>query len=279
MQMVDFTSDINIGALIKQAGEEGKEFKLLLSFVRALTHIFQYMHWRSSGTNYYGDHLLYDRIYSETVNEIDQIAEKAIGLADNSNAIHPIEDAKYTATIISKLVSGEFNPESFSEMGIAAEKELLKLIERMMSNNKSDGVQNMLQGIADKHEGHLYLLQQRNRTASKVVNVLTKFAFDMDRAGRFSEADKIDAMIQSLCERTGLKTSSIDLISMSNELDELGLYDEANQIDEMIKEAKCPQCGNHEFGLDDSGDICEDCGYPMVKLPREPGVKKDINTW
>ena len=271
---IDLTSAINVESLVKQADGEGKEFKLLLSFARALAHIFQHAHWASANTNFYGDHLLFERIYNSANGDIDVIAEKAVGITNDSSTINPIEDIKYTAIIVNKLVSGEFNPESFSEIGIAAEKEFLKLIEKMMAGNKSDGVQNMLQGIADKHEGHLYLLQQRNRTASLLVSTLTKFAFNMDRASRYSEADKIDAMIKDLCERTGLKISGDDLVATSNKLDELGLYEEADQIDGMVKEAKCPQCGNHEFGLGDTNDMCEDCGYPMVRLPREPGVKK-----
>lgn len=272
---IDLTSSVSCDGLIKQAEAEGKEFKLLLSFARALAHIYQHAHWHCANSNFYGEHLLYERLYNSANEDIDQVAERAIGITDDSNAIHPIEDIKYTATIVNKFVSGEFNPENFAEIGITAEKEFLKLIKKMMAGNKSDGVQNLLQGIADRHEGHLYLLQQRNRTAAKVINTLTKIAYDLDRTSRYNEADKIDAMIQSLCERTGLKISGDDLVSTSNALDELGLYNEADQIDEIIKEAKCPQCGNHEFGLSDSAnEICDDCGYPMVKLPREPGVKK-----
>lgn len=115
-----------------------------------------------------------------------------------------------------------------------------------------------------------------------LANALVKFAQDLDKNGKYSEADKIDEMIKSLCDRTGLKIAD-DMIAMADEFDNQGMYEEANQIDDIVKTAKCPQCGNPDFALTMRSDICEDCGYPMVKITREPGVKKmldvDKHTW
>lgn len=191
---IDLTSSVQI-SFEKIAAGDLKSFKLLLSFLRALAHIYQYMHWRSAGTNYYGDHLLYERLYGSVESEIDPVAEKILGITDDSKSIHPIEDSKYTHAIVEKFVKGEFNPESFAEIAIVAEKELIKLIEKMMSSDQSDGVENMLQGIADKHEGHLYLLQQRNRTASAKIVALVKMANKLDAAGEFQLANSIDELI------------------------------------------------------------------------------------
>jgi DNA-binding ferritin-like protein len=182
----------------KIAEGDVKEFKLLLSFLRALSHIYQYMHWRSAGTNYYGDHLLYERLYNSATEGIDAVAEKVIGITNDSASIHPIEDIKFTSAIVTKFVKGEFNPESFSEIGIAAEKELIKLIKKMMSGGQSDGVENMLQGIADKHEGHLYLLQQRSKTAMAKISTLMKMANKFDATGEFELANQIDEIINIL---------------------------------------------------------------------------------
>ena len=184
--------------LAKIAAGDVKEFKLLLSFLRALAHIYQYMHWRSAGTNYYGDHLLYERLYNSVEGEIDPVAEKVLGITNDSKSIHPIEDMKYTSAIVTRFIKGEFNPESFAEIGLAAEKELIKLIEKMMSGDQSDGVENMLQGIADKHEGHLYLLQQRNKTAAAKIGALIKMANKFDAEGNFELANQIDEIINAL---------------------------------------------------------------------------------
>jgi DNA-binding ferritin-like protein len=146
------------------------ELKILLSYLRALSEIYQHAHWESSGTNYFGDHLLYERLYNETSGEIDGVAEKTIGISGDSKIINPIEDSKITSQIVTKFTKGEFNPESFPEIAIAAEKELIKIIANLMAAKPSDGVQNMLQGISDKHEGHLYLLQQRNKGAAVIIS-------------------------------------------------------------------------------------------------------------
>jgi DNA-binding ferritin-like protein len=182
---------------------EGKMngLKFLLSFMRALSQIYQYAHWKSAGSNYYGDHLLYERLYNNTYSAIDTVAEKAIGVV-NDAVINPIDDCKTTAAIVNKFCSGEFNPENFSEICIAAEKQLITLIEKLMATDLSDGVENMLQGIADVHEGHLYLLQQRNKKAMVFTQELNKLACHFDSIGEFGIANEIDNILLSIATRS-----------------------------------------------------------------------------
>jgi hypothetical protein len=53
-------------------------------------------------------------------------------------------------------------------MLLAAEKEYLGYIDQMIDGLKNEGAlstaaENFLQGIADKHSSHVYLLQQRSK--------------------------------------------------------------------------------------------------------------------
>lgn len=215
------------------------ELKILLSYLRAISQIYEHSHWQSAGINYYADHLLYQRLYEETVKEIDQVAEKAIGISNDSKVINPIEDSKITTQIVSKFTGGEFNPESFPEIAIAAEKELLKLIDSLMSKKPSDGEQNMLQGIADGHQSHLYLLQQRDKKASLVMTNLSKIANKLDIIGEIDMADEIDGILTSMSsdvkkrEWLGLKDmKSIIMFEMSDILARIRRIEESKFPDE-----------------------------------------------
>ena len=171
--------------------------KNLLSYAQALLQLFRHFHWRSSGPNYYGDHLLYDRIYNDIADEVDKIAEKTIGIENDSDAIGPESDTKMTAELVSKFTSDGDKPSEFPEQGIVAQKGFLKLISELMTGNPSDGVQNLLQGIADKHEEHLYLLQQRVRKNASVFARLSKIAGELDKKGHYALADQCDQIIKT----------------------------------------------------------------------------------
>jgi ribosomal protein L37E len=103
-------------------------------------------------------------------------------------------------------------------------------------------------------------------------DALIKIAYDLDRKGKYTEADKIDALIKSLQQRVGISVID-DIISLSHDLIGAGEEIQAKQlIDSIIKNAACPQCGNHEFA-NKNDIVCEDCGYPYVKEERDPSVK------
>ena len=48
----------------------------VLVSLRALALLHQTHHWLSDGPEYYADHLLFERLYNETVEEIDAIGER-----------------------------------------------------------------------------------------------------------------------------------------------------------------------------------------------------------
>lgn len=171
--------------------------KELLSYLRALSQMYQHFHWRSSGKNYYGDHLLYERLYGSVNGEIDSVAEKTIGVENDSDAIGPTSDAELTLKLLSEFTSDGDKPEDFAAQAIAAEHGLLKLVSGAMSD-ASDGVQNLLQSIADTHEGHLYLLQQRTREASFINNQLVRIANKLDQKGYYDLANEIDQIIEEV---------------------------------------------------------------------------------
>jgi len=144
------------------------ELSVLLSWCKALSITHQTSHWIASGDPYYGDHLLFERLYGQANGEIDKLAEKAIGLS-SAALVDLIKIEKNTYRILT-LINAERPgiPDSndlvqksfeFEESFLDAIK--LALSSLQMNGNTTPGIQNLLEQMYDDHEGSVYLLKQR----------------------------------------------------------------------------------------------------------------------
>lgn len=140
---------------------------VMLVHLRFLAFVHQTHHWTAKGDPFYGDHLLFGRLYDGVDGEIDQIAEKAVGLGSIDNV-----NLKLQAAQLLQLVSSYDSattipvPSELAKRSLQAECCFLKCLERIIEALRETGVltrglDNMLAGIADKHEEHIYLLKQR----------------------------------------------------------------------------------------------------------------------
>ena len=154
----------------------------ILTLLRALAMIHQTHHWLTYGPSFYADHLLFERLYNALVGEIDQVAERAVGTGASKAALHPGAQSKQVARIVEALCGdgltfgeGE-NPDSYIATSLKAERWFLDCVKTLATSLEgvgmlSRGTDNMLQGVEDKHEEHVYLLLQRGqgmKTASTV---------------------------------------------------------------------------------------------------------------
>lgn len=134
----------------------------LLSYVRAVAQAEHSFHWRTRGPAFYGDHLMFERVYSGTAADVDPIAEKLLGLTNSQDSLCPDVLAAKTAQILADAKLST-DPKAFAADALRLEKALVALITatiQVCSDQMTDGLENLLQGMADKHEGHVYLLQQ-----------------------------------------------------------------------------------------------------------------------
>jgi DNA-binding ferritin-like protein len=156
----------------RMAAQEGHGLPSLLALLRALTVIHQSHHWLTYGPTYYSDHLLFERLYNETVGEVDQVAEKAVGIGCPKTLIHPGVQASAVSVLVSKFCGGGVytgegeNPQSYVGSSLQAEQYFLASAKRVADTMKglgelSRGTDNLIAGIEDLHEGHVYLLSQR----------------------------------------------------------------------------------------------------------------------
>jgi DNA-binding ferritin-like protein len=141
---------------------------VLLAFLRAESMVHQAHHWQTRGESYYGDHLLFERLYTAVVEDIDKVAERMVGSGHHILA-QPVFHAKHTSAVV-QCFYGDAPPNPTSDEYVlislrAALRTLvvLKIVYASLEHAGllSHGTDNLLQGVADKHEEQVYLLKQR----------------------------------------------------------------------------------------------------------------------
>jgi DNA-binding ferritin-like protein len=123
--------------------------------------LFHAYHWRSKGKDYYGDHLLYQRLYLARAEEIDRIGEVLVPIG-GENAVAPVVTITGMQDLAARV---EATPGTDAQRGLALVNETLRRINDanalLGKENLSLAVNNVLAGMADKHLEALYLLKQR----------------------------------------------------------------------------------------------------------------------
>jgi len=148
-------------------GTLASELGVLVAVLRAAALVHQSHHWQTYGTAQYGDHLLFERLYNESVGFIDQIAERAVGTGGDA-AVCPKLQADMIPVLVRHWCRSPAPPTPLEMVGQSLEVErcVVDCLETARSRLEdrgalSSGTDNLLQGVADKHEEFVYLLQQR----------------------------------------------------------------------------------------------------------------------
>lgn len=155
------------------AGSDAAELGVLLAMAEAVAAIHRAHHWKSKGSTFYGDHLLFQRLYEQMGEEIDSLAERCVGTG-GEDVVDVCLQAKMKQAMCDWIYRLYSNPSSgFSsliELSLAAEECFAAAIELTMAHMRSNGIltrgtENMLSTLADNHESMQYLLQ-RSRTST-----------------------------------------------------------------------------------------------------------------
>jgi DNA-binding ferritin-like protein len=119
------------------------------------------LHWRAKGAGYYGDHLLYQRLYEARQPEIDRVAE-VIAAIGGAHLLNPTKAMQAATPFIESIEALDVS--DAQKALIAAQTVMAALRE---ADNAAKGspyamaVNNALAGISDSHLESVYLLQQR----------------------------------------------------------------------------------------------------------------------
>lgn len=144
-------------------GNQPHPLSELLACLRAMHWNYWTSHWQSRGDAYYGDHLLFQRLYEGMVGEIDQLAEKIVG-SYGEELVNPSDQADLNLQF--QEMFGEV--EDLFERGIAIEEDLQGRLSEIYDLLKENGTMTLglddyIMSLASEHETNIYLLQQRRK--------------------------------------------------------------------------------------------------------------------
>ena len=144
----------------------------IIAILRTLNMGYHYAHVNVKGENYYGDHLLLQRLYTEgaSIGELDSVMERLKGLYPTRlvQMGETLDRMDQENEIISAIDAPGENVAKFQALvklemrlqGVIA-KLVQALEDRSILGNGTDGTINLLQDIADNHQGNVYLINQR----------------------------------------------------------------------------------------------------------------------
>jgi DNA-binding ferritin-like protein len=134
---------------------------LYIASLKAMALVHQHSHWTTRGIAFYGDHLLFERLYNSALKDLDLAAEKFIGLFGDEVLDYDLQ-ADLLHKVLLKYNSLEGSP---LEMSLATEKDFLKFSKDAYNCFEDDGkltlgLDDMVMAIASQREESVYLLQQ-----------------------------------------------------------------------------------------------------------------------
>ena len=161
----------------------------LLAILRAQEMSYQTSHWQSSGRSYYGNHLLFQRLYESVGAEIDGIAEKMVGYL-GAESVNLAPQAVKVAT----FAFGWAKIDCPFHRGLSSEEQLQVATKAAYDSIKEVGAMTLglddfLMAMANAHETNAYLLQQVVQApAARVASLVNKrFAAPSDSGAPSAE--------------------------------------------------------------------------------------------
>lgn len=135
--------------------------QLMLAQLRAMSDHYQECHWRAAGLSAYQDHLLFERLYGNIPEEVDQLAEKLLGYGKSIGTPQEYQWRDQTRQAWARASSDLVGRSVF------AEKMFVRLCDRTRDRLERKGqltvgIEDLIGSIASQHETHLYLLNQRS---------------------------------------------------------------------------------------------------------------------
>ena len=155
------------GLAVRGSRNDGglQALQTLLGQLRALRWHYHTAHWRARGDSFYGDHLLFERLYDGDPSmdeEIDTLAEKMVATYGRDSVLTQVIWPGSTAFIEAGLRSSEcpFRQSIFLEEALQAS--IRSTYDTLKAEGKlSLGMDDFLMGLASERETAVYLLRQR----------------------------------------------------------------------------------------------------------------------
>ncbi len=132
----------------------------LHALMRAQYWMYQTSHWQAKGSSFYGDHLLFQRLYESMSEQVDTLAEKLVGIFGPEHVMM-LESFKRTAF----WVEAWSQIEDLHERGLQSEKDFQRVVRETYDAMEEEGsltlgLDDFLAASASDHEANVYLLKQ-----------------------------------------------------------------------------------------------------------------------
>lgn len=135
---------------------------LFISYLNGLKLIHHAHHWQSKGSNFYGDHLMFQRLYEVIDGEIDVLAEKLIGLSGSAKGTSFFVINEGTSMFLDTVGKGKsLVEESFDAETIVVELGTMLVETWRETGLLTPGLEQAIGDVLNKHEEHMYLLERR----------------------------------------------------------------------------------------------------------------------
>jgi len=134
-----------------------------LGNLRFLYLMYQNCHWQCSGLSFYQDHLLFQRLYENVLEDIDSAAEKIVGVFD-SELINLNLQLNILSMLGEKFMIDPSAPVNCFKTAIEAEEYFQKIASSLRKSLQEDdnlslGVDDLLAAQSNSSEERLYLLK------------------------------------------------------------------------------------------------------------------------
>lgn len=138
-----------------------KAAALYVASLKGMSLIHQQNHWVVKGKEFYGKHLLFERIYDSALENLDLAAEKFIGTFGVECVDYDLQSS-FLTKVLNKYKNLKESP---VEMSLAIEKDFIKYSKHAYDCFESEGklslgIDDMIMSIASDREEAVYLLQQ-----------------------------------------------------------------------------------------------------------------------
>lgn len=129
-----------------------------IAMLRLVNLIHQHGHWKCKGPEFYGNHLLFERLYDNSSARVDVAAEKLIGLYGNGSLKHDTQ-----TKLINKM--NKYTSDDHIQNSIDAEKTFITIAEDLYNRVKEIGemtlgLDDMIMAQSSEAETSVYLLEQ-----------------------------------------------------------------------------------------------------------------------
>ena len=161
------------GARAVLSNMDVRPLQAVLGTLRGMESAYHTLHWQVGGPNFYGDHLLLQRLYEaggnpDIIKEIDSLGEKMVAYAGPESVRGEVIWGLATNTTSEILRRAGKTPSPETVIGaMLRTEELLQEQIRFAYQTLKDrgqlslGLDDFLMALADERDGAIYLLRQR----------------------------------------------------------------------------------------------------------------------